>query len=160
MGTYRQNQLVYESCHTTALALDVLNNQRDAHKILGDLLEEMGDTAGAQFARSDRKNPRKRLDLAIGLLPMLAAARIACDYFVHICQVRQDAFTFIGDQQLMAIERRPLNRLEAQKEDVRLNISANGQLRGAIGRFQSAVEALADSDSLGGLSASSSDENV
>ena len=44
--------------------------------------------------------------------------------------------------QLMAFERRPLNRLEAQKEDVRLNISANGQLRGAIGRFQSAVDAL------------------
>lgn len=62
--------------------------------------------------------------------------------------------------QLMAFESRPLIRLEAQKEDVRLSISANGQLRSAIGRFQSALDALADSDSLGGLSASSSDESV
>ena len=48
--------------------------------------------------------------------------------------------------QLMAFERRPLNRLEVQKQDVQLNISANGQLRSAIGRFQSSVEALADTE--------------
>jgi flagellar hook-associated protein 2 len=62
--------------------------------------------------------------------------------------------------QLMALERRPLNRLQAQKQDVQLNISANGQLRSAIARFQSATDALADSDALGGLNASSSDEAV
>ncbi|MFT5174479.1 MAG: flagellar hook-associated protein 2 [Gammaproteobacteria bacterium] len=62
--------------------------------------------------------------------------------------------------QLMAFERRPLNRLEAQKQDVQLNISANGQLRSAIARFQNAINALSDSDSLGGSIASSSDESV
>ena len=62
--------------------------------------------------------------------------------------------------QLMVFERRPLNRLQGQKQDVQLNISANGQLRSAIARFQTAVEALGNSESLGGLSASSSDESV
>lgn len=62
--------------------------------------------------------------------------------------------------QLMVLERRPLNRLEDQQSDVALQISANGQLRSAISRLESAASTLADSESLGGVSGSSSDEDV
>jgi flagellar hook-associated protein 2 len=62
--------------------------------------------------------------------------------------------------QLMALERRPLDRLEARKGDVQVQISANGQLRSAISRFQAAAQALADRDTLGGVEGASSDEDV
>ena len=62
--------------------------------------------------------------------------------------------------QLMLLERRPLNRLERQRSDVELQISANGQLRGAISRLKEAAAALVDSDSLGGVEGSSSNESV
>ncbi len=62
--------------------------------------------------------------------------------------------------QLMALERRPLNRLESRQRDVQLHISANGQLKGAIGRFQAAARALGDGGTLTGVKAASSDEDV
>ena len=62
--------------------------------------------------------------------------------------------------QLMALERRPLQQIQQRKNDVRVEISANGQLKGAISRFQSAAKALTDRDALNGVSAKSSDEAV
>lgn len=62
--------------------------------------------------------------------------------------------------QLMALERRPLERLQRQKSDVQLHISANGQLKSAIARFQGAAQALGERDTLGGVKASSSDDDV
>ena len=62
--------------------------------------------------------------------------------------------------QLMALERRPLERLQRHKSDVQLHISANGQLKSAIARFQAAARALGDRDALGGVQASSSDTGV
>jgi flagellar hook-associated protein 2 len=62
--------------------------------------------------------------------------------------------------QLMVLERRPLTRLEEQKGDVELKISANGQLRSAISRLEKAASTLTDSDALGGVKGSSSDEDV
>jgi flagellar hook-associated protein 2 len=62
--------------------------------------------------------------------------------------------------QLMALERRPLERLQQNKSDVQLHISANGQLKSAIARFQAAAKALGERDTLGGVKASSSDDDV
>jgi len=62
--------------------------------------------------------------------------------------------------QLVALERRPIERLEASKSAVALDISANGQLRSAIARFQGAVDALAEREALGAVRAASSDESV
>ena len=62
--------------------------------------------------------------------------------------------------QLMVLERQPLNRLEDQKADAELRISANGQLRSAVARLEAATSALADSASLGGVRGTSSDEEV
>lgn len=62
--------------------------------------------------------------------------------------------------QLMALERRPLDRLQRQKGGVQAHISANGQLKSAIARFQLAARALGAGDSLGAVNASSSDAGV
>jgi flagellar hook-associated protein 2 len=62
--------------------------------------------------------------------------------------------------QLMALERRPLQRLQQNKSDVQLHISANAQLKSAIARFQAAAQALGERDTLGGVKASSSDDDV
>ena len=62
--------------------------------------------------------------------------------------------------QLMALERRPLERLQQNKSDVQLHISANSQLKSAIARFQAAAQALGERDTLGGVKASSSDDDV
>lgn len=61
---------------------------------------------------------------------------------------------------LLAVERAPLNRLESQKSDVELQISANGQLRSAISRLQVAAQAIGDRTTLTGVEATSSNEAV
>ncbi len=61
---------------------------------------------------------------------------------------------------LMAAERAPLTRLQSQKADVQVEISANGQLKGAITRFQVAAQAINDRTTLTGVTASSSDADV
>ncbi len=74
---------MFDLQHTTALAIGVLDGDAMSHKILADLLEEMGDRQNAEFARSDKKKPRKRLDLALGLLPMFDSLRLSCDFCEH-----------------------------------------------------------------------------
>ncbi len=61
---------------------------------------------------------------------------------------------------LMAVERTPLNRLESQKSDVQVEISANGQLKSAISQLQVAAQAIKDRTTLTAVSASSSDATV
>ncbi len=61
---------------------------------------------------------------------------------------------------LLSIERAPLNRLESQKSDVEVEISANGQLKSAISRLQVAAQAINDPTTLTGVKASSSDSAV
>ena len=62
--------------------------------------------------------------------------------------------------QLMVLESRPLERLQQQRAAVDLQISANGTLRSAIARLESAAASLADTDKLGGVVGNSSDEDV
>jgi len=62
----------------------VLDGERDAHKILGDLLEEQGQRGLAQWARSRKSKRRKRLDFVLALLPHDAAIRLACDFVGHL----------------------------------------------------------------------------
>ncbi len=48
--------------------------------------------------------------------------------------------------QLMALERRPLDQLGAQKSDLSAQLSAYGQLKSAFSTFQSAMKGLSSSD--------------
>ena len=61
-------------------ALEILDRERDAHKILADFLEELGDVGHAQWARSRKNSSRKRLEFAISLLPASAAVQLGCDF--------------------------------------------------------------------------------
>lgn len=62
------------------LGLAVLEGDRDARKILADLLEEQGERGLAQWARRSGGKDHQRLDLAIMLLPHREALWLACDF--------------------------------------------------------------------------------
>jgi hypothetical protein len=66
-----------------ALALSILSNEPDAHRILGDLLEEHGDTGLAQWARSKKSGPRKKLDIALAILQPQSSVPLAVDFLLH-----------------------------------------------------------------------------
>lgn len=70
--------LMRESKHLNALLIDVLKGERDAHHILADLLEEMGDVDKSDQARMIADSS-DALQLSIGLMPYRVAVRLACD---------------------------------------------------------------------------------
>ena len=63
-------------------------------------------------------------------------------------------------QQLMTIERQPLNRLQASRADLQAQLSAFGQLKSALGTFQSAFADLKTLDAFEVYKADSSDETA
>ncbi len=62
--------------------------------------------------------------------------------------------------QLMALERRPVNLLEAKGREYESQLSAYGRLRSAMSTFQSAMEGLGSLDKFKAFSAVSSDEDI
>jgi len=62
--------------------------------------------------------------------------------------------------QLMAIERRPLNQLEADKQDLQTRLSTLGQLKSSLSTFQSALADLKTLDAFEVYKAESSDETA
>ena len=60
--------------------------------------------------------------------------------------------------QLMAIERRPLNQLEADKQGLEAQLSTLGQLKSSLTSFQSALADLKTLDAFEVYTAESSDE--
>jgi len=62
--------------------------------------------------------------------------------------------------QLMAIERRPLNQLEADKQDLQAQLSTLGQLKSSLSTFQSALADLKTLDAFEVYKAESSDETA
>ena len=65
------------------LAREVLADNREAALVLADLLEEEGDRAMASWARARKRNRYKRMDFVIGVLPVLTALQVACDFMAH-----------------------------------------------------------------------------
>ena len=63
-------------------------------------------------------------------------------------------------QQLMAIERQPLNRLESDKRDLQTQLSAFGQLKSSLSSFQSAFADLKSLNSFEVYKAESGDETA
>ena len=66
------------------LGLAVLEGDRDARKILADLLEEQGDRGLAAWARRCKARSKNRLDLAIMLLPYREALRLGSDFAAKV----------------------------------------------------------------------------
>lgn len=63
--------------------------------------------------------------------------------------------------QLMAVESRPLQQLNSKEANVQAQISALGQVKGALSSFQSATKALQDSSKFNAIqTTSSSEDNV
>src|SRR5688572_20368536 len=62
-----------------ALAISLLDGDREARKILADLLEEEGERGLAQWAREGRNQKQRRLDAVVMLLPCRAAVALALD---------------------------------------------------------------------------------
>jgi flagellar hook-associated protein 2 len=62
--------------------------------------------------------------------------------------------------QLMAIERRPLNRLESSKQNLQVQLSAFGTLKSSLASFQSALKDLKTLNSFEVYKADSADETA
>ncbi len=78
-------------------ALSLLDGDREAHRILADMLEEEGDPGLANWARSRKGKRHKRLDFVLALLPHRISLRIACDFLVQsLTMVKQQESTGFG----------------------------------------------------------------
>jgi hypothetical protein len=88
-----------------SLALAVLEGEKDANKILADLLEDSGQRGLAQWARARKGKLRKRLDFVLAILPYEAVVQLACDFVDHLGATR---LTSTG-RQLVSATRELLN---------------------------------------------------
>lgn len=84
-----------------ALGQQVLDGDRDAKKILADLLEEQGERGLAQWARGCGGRGVQRLNLVLMLLPCRAALRLGTNFFEHVLSrytdpERRQAEQFVG----------------------------------------------------------------
>jgi hypothetical protein len=74
-----------------ALAIALLEGDREARKVLADLLEEQGDRGLAQWARGGGNAKHRRLDFALMLLPCGDAIRLSMEFMRHACGDRENA---------------------------------------------------------------------
>jgi hypothetical protein len=63
-----------------ALVLAMLEGDREARRVLADLLEDQGERGLAQWAREGRNRAERRLDLAIMLLPCKQAILLGAEF--------------------------------------------------------------------------------
>jgi hypothetical protein len=61
----------------------LLNGDRDARKILGDLLEDEGDRQLAELARSKKKSPPKLIELALCVVPVRVGLAAVMDFYAN-----------------------------------------------------------------------------
>lgn len=95
------------------LALAMLEGDKDAHKILGDLLEEAGERGLAQWARSPKKGKTsKRMDFVFAILPHELVAQLGCDFVDHLGAQRLGA----PGTRLVRLTREVVERKEATPE--------------------------------------------
>ena len=71
------------------LALGVLDGEKDAHRILADMLEDQGDRGLAQWARARKGRRGKRLDFVLAVLPYKTSLRLGCDFLDHAIKTKK-----------------------------------------------------------------------
>jgi hypothetical protein len=74
-----------------ALALAILEGDRDARKVLADLLEEEGERGLAQWARGGSNQKHRRLEFALMLLPGRVGIELAIVLVQHAFSSKADA---------------------------------------------------------------------
>lgn len=62
------------------LAHGVLMGEKDAHRVLADLLEETGEPNLAKWARTNKVGVNRKLDFAIAMIPYRFALCLGCDF--------------------------------------------------------------------------------
>lgn len=62
------------------LCQGVLLGEKDAHQVLGDLLEENGEEALAQWARREKNGVFRKLDFVLAVLPYRLTLCLGCDF--------------------------------------------------------------------------------
>jgi hypothetical protein len=93
-----------------AFAISLLDGDRQARKILADLLEEDGERGLAQWARQGGNRKQQRLDLVLMLLPCRQAIGLVSEFVFH-------AFTSRADLKLLAMLPQQIGRWLAGKID-------------------------------------------
>ena len=78
------------------LAIAMLEGDRDARKVLADLLEEEGERGLAQWARQGSHTKLRRLDFALMLLPCRSAMVLAIVFLKHAFKTRADNAVYAG----------------------------------------------------------------
>ena len=87
------------------LGLAVLEGDRDARKILADLLEEQGDRGLAAWARKCKGKTSRHLDLVLMLLPARTSVKLGSEFLsASVADVQGNEL--LAAQQLTAIVRR------------------------------------------------------
>jgi hypothetical protein len=107
-----------------ALAISLLDGDRQARKILADLLEEEGERGLAQWARQGGNRKQQRLDLVLMLLPCRQAISHVTEFVLH-------AFTSKADLKLLATLPSQIEHWASGKlEDEEMAAICRGLLRG------------------------------
>jgi hypothetical protein len=79
-----------------ALALAILEGDREARTVLADLLEEEGDRGLAQWARGGSNQKHRRLEFALMLLPGRAGIELAIVLVQHAFSSKADTTIHAG----------------------------------------------------------------
>jgi hypothetical protein len=78
------------------LATDILEGEKDAHRILADMLDESGERALAEWCRAKKSGMRKRLEIVIGVMPHRMAVRLAAEFLRHAIRQTPEQFQRLG----------------------------------------------------------------
>lgn len=135
------------------LALAMLEGDRDARKILADLLEEQGERGLAQWARQGHRSTYRQIEFAIMLLPCVGALTFGTelvDYstsqstarsFVEpeVTQIRKWLAGECSRQEMEAILRGSLSQPTVEPEG-QAQHAADQLMIGMLSRFQDTLE--------------------
>lgn len=78
------------------LATGILDGEKDAHRILADMLDESGERALAEWCRAKKSGMRKRLEIVIGVVPHRMAVRAAAEFLRHAIRQSPEQFQRLG----------------------------------------------------------------
>lgn len=79
-----------------SLATGILDGEKDAHRILADMLDESGERGLADWCRAKKSGMRKRLEIVLGVVPHRIAVRLAAEFLRHAIRQTPEQFQRLG----------------------------------------------------------------